>query len=229
MTFEMPRTGAPERSRSSCLPTPPHLGSTRRRNSSGGGFTKPAVTSRRSVREGGLEPPRPCGHWHLKPARLPFRHSRAGTSVLHGPRSDQTAMAGRSPTAAPARPSGTRRASPEREPARPEAVRGPNRYARPWPPRPPATSPRWVGWRWRPPGGHRLLDGLRGLLDSRHDPQPGPLPRLELDPLLRREVPVRRMRGLRRDVPGGQLHAHTDQGRHPGPPLHLRVCVAPLR
>src|SRR4051794_39432922 len=29
------------------------------------------------VREGGFEPPRPFGHWHLKPARLPFRHSRA--------------------------------------------------------------------------------------------------------------------------------------------------------
>ena len=28
------------------------------------------------VREGGLEPPHPCGYWHLKPARLPFRHSR---------------------------------------------------------------------------------------------------------------------------------------------------------
>ena len=28
------------------------------------------------VREGGLEPPRPCGHQHLKLARLPFRHSR---------------------------------------------------------------------------------------------------------------------------------------------------------
>ena len=27
------------------------------------------------VRERGVEPPRPCGHWHLKPARLPFRHS----------------------------------------------------------------------------------------------------------------------------------------------------------
>ena len=25
--------------------------------------------------EGGLEPPRPYEHWHLKPARLPFRHS----------------------------------------------------------------------------------------------------------------------------------------------------------
>jgi hypothetical protein len=30
----------------------------------------------RVVREGGLEPPRPFEHWHLKPARLPFRHSR---------------------------------------------------------------------------------------------------------------------------------------------------------
>ena len=29
-----------------------------------------------NVREGGFEPPRPFGHWHLKPARLPFRHSR---------------------------------------------------------------------------------------------------------------------------------------------------------
>ena len=28
------------------------------------------------VREVGVEPTRPCGHWHLKPARLPFRHSR---------------------------------------------------------------------------------------------------------------------------------------------------------
>jgi hypothetical protein len=27
------------------------------------------------VGEGGLEPPRPYEHWHLKPARLPFRHS----------------------------------------------------------------------------------------------------------------------------------------------------------
>ena len=31
----------------------------------------------RLVREAGLEPARPCGHWHLKPARLPFRHSRS--------------------------------------------------------------------------------------------------------------------------------------------------------
>ena len=33
------------------------------------------------VREGGIEPPRPCGHWHLKPARLPFRHSRVSDPV----------------------------------------------------------------------------------------------------------------------------------------------------
>ena len=26
------------------------------------------------VPERGLEPPRPCGHWILSPARLPFRH-----------------------------------------------------------------------------------------------------------------------------------------------------------
>src|SRR6187200_612550 len=26
----------------------------------------------RFVREGGVEPPRPFGHWHLKPARLPI-------------------------------------------------------------------------------------------------------------------------------------------------------------
>src|SRR5699024_3489406 len=25
-----------------------------------------------AVREGGLGPPRPCGHWHLRPARLPI-------------------------------------------------------------------------------------------------------------------------------------------------------------
>ena len=31
--------------------------------------------ARSVVGEGGLEPPRPEGHWHLKPARLPFRHS----------------------------------------------------------------------------------------------------------------------------------------------------------
>ncbi len=44
------------------------------------------VTSMSAVRrtavvgEGGLEPPRPEGHWHLKPARLPFRHSPGKTT-----------------------------------------------------------------------------------------------------------------------------------------------------
>ncbi len=34
------------------------------------------------VREGGVEPPRPCGHWNLNPARLPFRHSRATRETI---------------------------------------------------------------------------------------------------------------------------------------------------
>ena len=38
--------------------------------------TTPEPDPVRCVREGGFEPPRPFGHWHLKPARLPFRHSR---------------------------------------------------------------------------------------------------------------------------------------------------------
>jgi hypothetical protein len=38
------------------------------------------------VGEGGLEPPRPEGHWHLKPARLPFRHSpqQPGEPITQG-------------------------------------------------------------------------------------------------------------------------------------------------
>ena len=31
------------------------------------------------MRKGGLEPPRPCGHRFLRPARLPLRHSRVGS------------------------------------------------------------------------------------------------------------------------------------------------------
>ena len=43
----------------------------------------PLVIAR--VGEGGLEPPRPEGHWHLKPARLPFRHSPSTTGgAYHG-------------------------------------------------------------------------------------------------------------------------------------------------
>lgn len=38
-----------------------------------------------SVGEEGLEPSRPEGHWHLKPARLPFRHSpRTTGGAYHG-------------------------------------------------------------------------------------------------------------------------------------------------
>lgn len=33
------------------------------------------------VRRKGLEPSRPCGHRHLKPARLPFRHLRDGSTI----------------------------------------------------------------------------------------------------------------------------------------------------
>jgi hypothetical protein len=32
----------------------------------------PPLTCDNPVGEGGLEPPRPYGHWHLKPARLPI-------------------------------------------------------------------------------------------------------------------------------------------------------------
>ena len=41
-------------------------------------FTATDFTAYLLVSEGGLEPPRPFEHWHLKPARLPFRHSPEG-------------------------------------------------------------------------------------------------------------------------------------------------------
>ncbi len=37
----------------------------------------PKIGGLNVVREAGFEPARPFGHWHLKPARLPFRHSRS--------------------------------------------------------------------------------------------------------------------------------------------------------
>ena len=40
--------------------------------------------NRSVVGEGGLEPPRPEGHWHLKPARLPFRHSPVAADCSAG-------------------------------------------------------------------------------------------------------------------------------------------------
>ena len=39
------------------------------------GPSQPIACRSHVVGEGGLEPPRPFEHWHLKPARLPFRHS----------------------------------------------------------------------------------------------------------------------------------------------------------
>jgi hypothetical protein len=36
----------------------------------------------RGVREGGLEPPRPYGHWHLKPARLPIPPLSRGRFIV---------------------------------------------------------------------------------------------------------------------------------------------------
>src|SRR5687768_11395175 len=55
-------------------------------------LAKSTTRVRACVGEGGLEPPRPYGHWHLKPARLPFRHSpewrvhRTERLVAPGPR-----------------------------------------------------------------------------------------------------------------------------------------------
>ena len=51
------------------------------------------------VGEGGLEPPRPEGHWHLKPARLPFRHSpqQPGSLSLDAPRSPTVPIRPRRP------------------------------------------------------------------------------------------------------------------------------------
>src|SRR5680860_1220614 len=54
-----------------------------------------ALASGASVRKGvGVQiPPRPFGHWHLKPARLPFRHSRALTHCGGRPPEIQTGQA----------------------------------------------------------------------------------------------------------------------------------------
>ena len=58
------------------------------------------------MREGGFEPPRPFGHWHLKPARLPFRHSRKKRGTGYP-----------TPDGPPNRPDAGRAARPERRPA----------------------------------------------------------------------------------------------------------------
>src|SRR5215203_773176 len=51
------------------------------------------LTRTNTVREGGFEPPRPCGHWHLKPARLPFRHSRSIRLRPRGARTSRERLA----------------------------------------------------------------------------------------------------------------------------------------
>src|SRR5690606_32352086 len=67
------------------------------------------------VREGGLEPPRPCGHWHLKPARLPIpplaraTHPRQPPEITIGP-SPRTAPPTPRPT--PPRPGPDARVGP---------------------------------------------------------------------------------------------------------------------
>ena len=60
---------------------------------------RPAI----AVRERGVEPPRPEGHWHLKPARLPFRHSRIGPArtQLEKISTKMTAVENRGRTASP--------------------------------------------------------------------------------------------------------------------------------
>ena len=60
---------------------------------------RPAI----AVRERGVEPPRPEGHWHLKPARLPFRHSRIGPvrTQLEKTSTEMTAVENRGRTASP--------------------------------------------------------------------------------------------------------------------------------
>ena len=52
-----------------------------------------ALEPGRSVRRRGLEPPRPFGHWYLKPARLPFRHLRKWGATFTLPRSGPQAEA----------------------------------------------------------------------------------------------------------------------------------------
>lgn len=47
-----------------------------------------------SVREGGLEPPRPCGHWHLKPARLPIPPLAQITESEVSPRTARSIITG---------------------------------------------------------------------------------------------------------------------------------------
>ena len=56
-------------------PGPHTLRSTLRSKSGPKTHSSPCLSRGSVVGEGGLEPPRGFPHWHLKPARLPFRHS----------------------------------------------------------------------------------------------------------------------------------------------------------
>ncbi len=75
---EDPHTQKPDRRR--LQPSAVHVFLATHRGTGGIVITMPPVPSvqlehlRRcsSVREGGVEPPRPCGHWNLNPARLPI-------------------------------------------------------------------------------------------------------------------------------------------------------------
>ena len=44
----------------------------------------PHALFRRKVPKVGVEPTRPCGHWILSPARLPFRHFGISHNNLRG-------------------------------------------------------------------------------------------------------------------------------------------------
>ena len=92
-----------------------------------------------SVREGGLEPPRSCDHWHLKPARLPIpplaraapgnsnttaptlpiRGSASPPGHLQAAGSPASAPAARPPLGHPCRPAHTGNGAGERRARRP--------------------------------------------------------------------------------------------------------------
>ena len=79
---EEPRAGAPEQ-RGTISATAP--AATNRDQPDRKTPAEAGALSSEIVGEGGLEPPRPEGHWHLKPARLPFRHSPETTGgAYHG-------------------------------------------------------------------------------------------------------------------------------------------------
>ncbi len=74
-----------------------------------------------TVGEGGLEPPHPFEYWHLKPARLPFRHSPEWSGKANRPTDGPT-----TPKCARGRPRSSRRRSSRR---RRSSVCANSRYA----------------------------------------------------------------------------------------------------